>query len=156
MIRGQHLDIAIAQSRHRVLCHLMSHVPEGQYLVERARLLDIPVDWQDPRPYPSWPGHSDLGCIKKLAEDVTRIEYVRRSRMYGEAPDYLAIDALSRKEAMTEATTIFNRLHQYGIELSGYANGRYFTCAEPTPWTRPRRKPRAPALELVPPHSVRH
>jgi hypothetical protein len=156
MIRDRHEEIVTTQYRHRVLCDIIGAVPEGQYLVERARHLGIPVDWNDQRVYPSRPGNSDFGCVKKLAEEVARTEQLRRSRQYGTAPDYLLVDALSRKQGTEEATQIFNHLRADGIHLSGYQDGRYFTCAAPMPWSPGVKKHRAPALELVPPRSTRH
>jgi hypothetical protein len=153
MSRSQHMDISIQQSRHRVLCGILTEVNEGQHLIERARLLGFPVDWQDPRVYPNRPGYSDYGATFLLAKDVARAEAARQYHISGRTPDYLTLDALSSRQAQHEATSIFNSLRARGIELSGYANGRYFT-AQPMPWSRPRSP--APAPMPVPPRSKRH
>lgn len=155
MSRSQHLDISIQQSRHRVLCGIISMTDEGTSLVDRARLLGFPVDWQDQRVYPNRPGYSDYGVTFLLARDVARAEAARSFRAMGQTPDYLSLEAISSRQAQQEATRIFNGLRAQGIELSGYADGRYFTCQQPMPWT-PRRPHRAPAPEFVPPYPKRH
>jgi|GEM_PF-885316 len=170
MYRSQHLDVAIHQSRHRVLCGLICHSPEGLSLIDRARQLGFPVDWQDGRVYPNRPGYSDYGATFLLAKDVVRAEAAQHYRMQGHQPDYSALDALSSRQAQHEATNIFNSLRAQGIELSGYAQGRYFTCQQTmpnsgpnsgpnsapstTPWMRQRYP--APAPALLPPRSKRH
>jgi hypothetical protein len=137
MIRNQHLDIALHQSRHRVLCGILSQVEEGKSLIERARLLGFPVDWHDPRPYPNRHGYSDFGATFLLAKDVCRAESAKFMRMTGQPLDRTALDSHATRQAKQEATTIFNRLIQEGIELSGHAHGRYYTCKLPLHFGRP-------------------
>lgn len=153
MSRSQHVDISIQQCRHRVLCGILTEVQEGSHLIERARRLGFPVDWHDPRVYPNRPGYSDYGATFLLAKDVARAETAQQFKLTGRTPDYLALDAMSSRQAQHEATCIFNSLRSRGIELSGYAQGRYYT-AQPMPWSRPRNQ--APAPMLVPPRSKRH
>lgn len=145
MSRDQHLDVSIQQSRHRVLCGIISMTEEGMDLVDRARRLGFPVDWEDQRVYPNRPGYSDYGATLLLAKDVARAETARQHRMTGQPVDYLTLDALSGRRAQLEATSIFNGLRSCGIELSGYANGRYFTCQQAMPWTKRPHSGLAPA-----------
>lgn len=151
MSRSQHVDISIQQSRHRVLCGIISVTDEGMDLVDRARQLGFPVDWNDQRTYPNRPGYSDYGATFLLAKDVIRTEMARQ--LTGQPLDYLALDAQSSRTAQLKATSIFNGLRERGIELSGYANGRYFTCQQAMPWTGRRPSP-APAPS--PRYSRRH
>ncbi len=153
MSRNQHIDISIQQSRHRVLCGIISATQEGMDLVDRARRLGFPVDWQDQRVYPNRPGYSDYGATLLLAKDVARAETARANRMSGHDMDYLTLDTLSSRRAQIEATSIFNGLRACGIELSGYANGRYFTCQQAMPWTGRRHDP---APTLAPRNPKRH
>jgi len=131
---SRNVDTAIQQSRHRVLCGLISMTDEGMDLIDRARRLGFPVDWQDQRVYPNRSGFSDYGATLLLAKDVARAETARQYRMTGQTLDYLALDAVSSRRAQLEATNIFNGLREQGVELSGYANGRYFTCQQAMPW----------------------
>lgn len=137
MIRTQHLDIALKQSRHRILCGIISSVEPGKNLIERARVLGIPVDWDDHRQYPNRPGYSDFGATYLLAKDVYRAETARTFRMTGRPIDTLALDSHAGRLAKEEATRIFNDLMSHNIELSGCENGRFFTCKTPQPWNKP-------------------
>lgn len=155
MSRNQHVDVSIQQSRHRVLCGIISMTEEGMDLVDRARRLGFPVDWHDHRVYPNRPGYSDYGATFLLAKDVARAEAARNSRACGLVPDYITLEAHSGRQAQHEATRIFNGLRAKGIELSGYADGRYFTCQQAMPWTgkRPHHAPAPAPAQLC---RVRH
>lgn len=150
---SRHLETAVENCRIRVLCGIISATHEGADLVDRARRLNFPVDWEDQRVYPNRPGYSDYGATLLLAKDVARAEAAQQFRVRGQTPDYISLDALSSRQAQHEATAIFNRLRAQGIELSGYANGRYFTCQQAMPWAGKRLSP-GPAP--VPPYRVRH
>lgn len=139
MIRNQHLDISLLQSRHRVLCGILTSVEPGKSLIDRARILGFPVDWNDQRHYPNRHGYSDYGATYLLAKDVYRAEAARSCRMHGQKIDSLALDAQASRLAKAEATQIFNRLIANGIELSGYEEGRFYTCQGPLPWQRSGR-----------------
>ncbi len=152
MSRDQHLDVSINQSRHRVLCGIISMTDEGMDLVDRARRLGFPVDWQDQRVYPNRAGYSDYGATLLLAKDVARAETARQHRMTGQPVDYITLDAVSGRKAQLEATNIFNCLRSQGVELSGYAHGRYFTCQQAMPWA----KRNAPAPAPSPRYLKRH
>lgn len=137
MIRSQHLDVALRQSRHRILCGILTAVEPGKDLVERARILGIPVDWDDPRQYPNRPGYSDFGATYLLAKDVFRAEAARSLRMTGQAIDTFALDSHAGRLAKEEATRIFNDLIGQNIQLSGCEGGRFYTCKTPLPWAKP-------------------
>lgn len=152
MTRHLHTESVIMQARHRVLCNIITNTKEGQSLIERARRLGFPVDWDDARVYPNRPGYSDFGATFMLAKDVLRAELTREIRLRGGEIDRTSLEASSSRQAQLEATNIFNALRSRQIELSGYVDGRYVTCQQ-MPWQR--RSPAA-APASVPPRSEQH
>ena len=125
---------SLQQNRHRVLCNILCTTEAGQNLVERARRLGFPVDWSDQRIYPSRPGYSDYGATLLLAKDVAKAETLQQFRVHGKNPDFISLDTQALRQAQQEAMAIFNSLHTSGVYLSGYVNGRFFTCQQAMPW----------------------